>query len=260
MKYILDVDASKVIEAVRSTGVTITPAMMHYAHVICSGLKSTGMWQNSVAIYGFVGGTSAAHKFNWKDLRDVDAAYRLTFQSGISHNSLGIIGDGTVNGFCDTYINAFSHLGFNSNHVSVYSSTSNLTSGNMNEWGARDTTNTSNSFTLGIAVQNLILYDSPRRVAAVNTNSRGMFIGSRTSSTLNNVFKDGNLLASNTAVNNFQLPSEFNLTLLKANNVGATSPSTRRIPFTSIGSGLTNQICISSSQIISQAQNILNRA
>jgi hypothetical protein len=260
MKYILDVDASKVIEAVRSTGVTITPAMRHYAHVICSGLKSTGMWQNSIAIYGFLGGTAASHKFNWKDLRDVNAAYRLTFQSGVSHNSLGIIGDGTANGFCDTYINAFTNLGFNSNHISLYSSTSNSTAGTMNEWGARDTTNTGNSYTFTIGFSNLILYDSPRRVAAANTNSKGMFIGSRTSSTLNNIFKDGNLLASNTAVNNFQLPSEFNLTLLKANNVGATSTSTRRVPFTSIGAGLTNEQAISSSQIITQAQNILNRA
>jgi len=69
---LFDLDASKVIEAVRSTGVTITPAMRHYAHYLISNAKNIGTWQLSNAFYGFVGGTAASHKFNWKDLRDVE--------------------------------------------------------------------------------------------------------------------------------------------------------------------------------------------
>ena len=101
--YVLDVDASKVIEAVRSTGVTITPAMMHYAHYLISNMKNIGTWQLSNAVYGFVGGTSASHKWNWKDLRDVDGAFRLTFinTGDIIHSSNGVSFGGT-NGYADS--------------------------------------------------------------------------------------------------------------------------------------------------------------
>jgi len=118
MKYILDVDASKVIEAVRSTGVTVTPAMMHYAHYLISNMKAIGTWQNSLAVYGFVGGTAASHKFNWKDLRDVDAAFRLVpATSGgavITNNqngASGAVGAAGLNFACfNTFIIPSTHL------------------------------------------------------------------------------------------------------------------------------------------------------
>ncbi len=43
------------------------------------GLKDEGLWAKMQAIYPFIGGTEALHKWNLKDPRDLDAAYRLTF-------------------------------------------------------------------------------------------------------------------------------------------------------------------------------------
>jgi hypothetical protein len=55
------------------------------------------------AIYPFVGGTATSHKYNLKDPRDLDAAYRIAFNGGWTHNSNGITGDGTT-GYAYTYV------------------------------------------------------------------------------------------------------------------------------------------------------------
>jgi hypothetical protein len=36
-----------------------------------------GIWRKTHAIYPLLGGTASAHKFNLKDPRDLNAAYRL---------------------------------------------------------------------------------------------------------------------------------------------------------------------------------------
>lgn len=64
--------------------------------------KSAGLWSKMTHIYPLVGGTASSHKFNIKDLRDLDAAYRLSFYGGWTHNSNGITGNGT-NTYADTY-------------------------------------------------------------------------------------------------------------------------------------------------------------
>lgn len=67
------------------------------------GLKADGLWTSMMAIYPFVGGTASSHKWNLKDPRDLNAAYRLTFYGGWVHNSNGIVGNFT-NTYTDTYI------------------------------------------------------------------------------------------------------------------------------------------------------------
>jgi len=57
------------------------------------------------AIYPFVGGSAASHRFNLKDPRTVDAAYRLTFVGGWTHSSAGAQSNGT-NGYANPNINA----------------------------------------------------------------------------------------------------------------------------------------------------------
>jgi hypothetical protein len=64
-------------------------------------LKSYSLWAKMNAIYPFVGGTATTHKFNLKDPRDLDAAYRIVFTGGWTHNANGIQGNGT-NAYADT--------------------------------------------------------------------------------------------------------------------------------------------------------------
>jgi hypothetical protein len=65
------------------------------------GLKADSLWTNLFAIYPFVGGTASTHKYNLKDPRDLNVAYRLVFNGGMTHSSNGILFNGT-NGWADT--------------------------------------------------------------------------------------------------------------------------------------------------------------
>ena len=58
-------------------------------------LDDYGIWSKMRALYPFVGGTATTHKYNLKDPRDLDAAYRMIFAGGWTHNSNGITGNGT---------------------------------------------------------------------------------------------------------------------------------------------------------------------
>jgi hypothetical protein len=72
-----------------------------------------------IAVYPFVGGTATTHKYNLVDPQDTDAAFRLTFVGGITHNSNGITSNGST-GYANTHINASTDLSLNSNHMMGY--------------------------------------------------------------------------------------------------------------------------------------------
>jgi len=106
MLHNLDSDSSKIIEAVRSTGVVITEAMRLYVDYIVSNMKAIGTWDLCNAVYGFVGGTAASHKWNWKNPIDTDAAFRATFIN-TSHTTNGLVFSG--NGYANTFFNPSIH-------------------------------------------------------------------------------------------------------------------------------------------------------
>lgn len=84
-------------------------------------LKQYGLWSSMKAIYPFVGGTATTHKWNLKDARDVDAAYRLTFAGGWTHSGTGILPNGTT-AYADTFFSTDDNPNFNG-HMSLYSRT-----------------------------------------------------------------------------------------------------------------------------------------
>jgi hypothetical protein len=51
-------------------------------NTLVTSLKEYSVWTKLNAIYPFVGGTATTHKWNLKDPRDLDAAYRLEFFGG----------------------------------------------------------------------------------------------------------------------------------------------------------------------------------
>ena len=87
MLHDLDSDSSKIIEAVRSTGVVVTEAMRLYVDYIVSNMKAIGTWQLCTAVYGIVGGTASSHAINWKTI----GTYTLAYGGGtINHTSTGM--------------------------------------------------------------------------------------------------------------------------------------------------------------------------
>ncbi len=123
----MDEDAIKFIIAA-----TITSSIQMYAiDRLVKRFKDSGLWNKFNAIYPFVGGTATTHKYNLKDPRDLDAAYRLTISAGWTHTSNGMIGTGAVFGCpsCSTSLSPNSVLSSTDYHLSLYSRTNNQTSG-----------------------------------------------------------------------------------------------------------------------------------
>lgn len=89
--------AAAFLAAAGITDPTITAAI----NTLVNDLVGYGIWNKILAIYPFVGGTATTHKFNLKDPRDLNAAFRLVFSGGITHNASGVTGNG-VNGSYNT--------------------------------------------------------------------------------------------------------------------------------------------------------------
>lgn len=96
-------------------------------------LKSYNLWTSLQAIYPFVGGTASTHKYNLKDPRDLNAAYRITFGGGWTHNANGATGNG-VNTYADT-----NYIGFQSGELGIYNrGNTALFGGIYDEWEGGD--------------------------------------------------------------------------------------------------------------------------
>jgi hypothetical protein len=92
--------------------------------LISAGLLPAGTGAGKIkALYPIVGGTAATHKFNFVDPRDLDAAFRLVFFGGITHNANGITPNGT-NGYADTFFDPIGQsMGVNNKCLLYYSRT-----------------------------------------------------------------------------------------------------------------------------------------
>jgi hypothetical protein len=103
---------------------------------LVTSLKNENLWDTFDAIYPMVGGNENAHKYNLKDPQDTNAAYRLNFVGGWTHNSSGSLPNGT-NAYADTYYNLLSNLTTSNGNLSYFSFT-NTASSDRVEIGAID--------------------------------------------------------------------------------------------------------------------------
>jgi len=182
-----------------------------------------------------VGGSASSHKFNLKDPRDLDAAYRLVFNGGWTHSSTGAKPNGTT-GYADTKLGA--NLLQTNNHLSYYSRTATV---NVEvELGVY------NNLPSAIICQlrpagNHINGQLGSIVNFTTTSSAlGFWIGSKRSDSDREGYLNGVTQATSTASDNAVLPS-VNM-YLGARNAGGTPElfSTKQTAFSSIGDGLTD--------------------
>jgi hypothetical protein len=182
----LDPDAQAFITAAAITDPTQQAAI----NTLVVDLKGYYIWTKMQAIYPMVGGTASTHKFNLKDPRDLDAAFRLVFSGGWTHSSTGATPNGT-NGIADTKLNASTNTTQNDTHISFYSRTSSssalvptmASSGYAVTGGTRLTLNYANSCYFGV---NTLYQDN-----VSNNNTQGYFIIRRISSTQHSVMIRG---------------------------------------------------------------------
>jgi hypothetical protein len=111
-----DNDARAFIEA---AGI-VSDTQIEAIDTLVINLKSYGLWTKMKAIYPMVGGTATSHRFNLKDPRNVNAAFRLTFNGGWTHSQTGAQPNGT-NAYAETYLNLSTTLTNRNVHFSHYS-------------------------------------------------------------------------------------------------------------------------------------------
>ena len=115
---VTDADAFNFVEVAGISDETQAAAI----NTLVLGLKSNNLWTKMQVIYPFVGGTAYTHKFNLKDPRDLDAAFRIQFFGAVTHNNLGV--SSSAAGYGDTRfspLNNFADIS-SSIHATIYMS------------------------------------------------------------------------------------------------------------------------------------------
>jgi hypothetical protein len=231
----IDSDAQAFIAAAAITD----PVQINAINTLVEGMKTDGVWTKMKAIYPFVGGTASTHKYNLKDPRDLDAAFRLVFNGGWTHSSTGATPNGT-NGYADTKFND-SSLTPNSSHISYYSRTNILTAaydigiynGTKGIWFR--ISSIASMFTGGIFQDGASV-----EVSALNTNSTGYYIGGKNGSTTTKFYKNGISVASEVKANTTATNTSIYFAALNQNGTAVSGFSNRQVAFSSIGDGLTD--------------------
>jgi hypothetical protein len=226
---------------------------------LTSDLRQYGLWDKMKAIYPMVGGTSGSHKFNLKDPRDLDAAFRLTFSGSWIHSSTGATPDGST-AYADTKLNETNILSIGSTHLSYYSRTQ--VSGFQCEIGAEGPSN--NNLDLFLYYSNISTKGyldgayTANYVSEANSNTVGFQIGSRTATNNQKLYWNNSLRATNTSTKSVQ--TNLNLHLGATNGNGTPYLfSTKQCAFSSIGDGLTDTEAANFYTAVQRFQTTLGR-
>jgi hypothetical protein len=243
---------------ITAADITDVPTQICINNLVIS-LKAENIWNKIVAIYPFVGGTSGKHKWNLKDPRDLDVAFRLSFFGGVTHSSLGAIGNG-LNGYANTFITPTLHLSLNNTHISHYNTSQNATLG-ATEIGAQVGTSrlSIQASWIGSLVTDHYDYNN-NRILANNSDARGFYVSTRTNLNDLRFYKNTTLIGANTAdalgFSNLNIP----LTLFAMNTTsGPNQFSDRACGLSTIGSGLTQQEVLALENIVRGFENCLGR-
>ena len=175
----LDSDASAFITAAGLTDPTQKSAI----NTLVKDMKAAGLWTKMKAVYPMVGGTATSMKFNLKDPRDLDAAFRLTWSGGWTYSATGATPNGT-NAYADTkFIPNNNGLTINDNSISYYSRTSAANGGTQfYEMGSSNTLGTTDLYSLFTRRNgDTAGYDvgdyTKNRNSFTNTDGSGFYLG-----------------------------------------------------------------------------------
>lgn len=229
-----DADALSFITAAAITDNTQKTAI----NTLVTDLKTYNIWAKMKALYPFVGGTASTHKWNLKDSRDLDAAYRLVFSGGWTHSSTGALPNGTT-AFANTYFKPSSNATLNSHHLSYYSRTNSII--NSVEIGVGSNPNYDLLQLNCLGTTSYAFINQSSSTNFTDTNSLGLYVGNRTSSNSVSYWKNGVNKISNTASSTSLLNG--NIVIGALNDIGLSAVnffSTKESAFASIGDGLTD--------------------
>jgi hypothetical protein len=230
-----DADAQLFITA---TGISGTNANAITQLVI--NLKNANIWTKMKAVYPMVGGTATSCKFNLKDPRDLDVAFRLAFTGGGTFSANGYQPNGT-NAYADTFFIPSTNFSSVQNvHISVYQT---LPVTISNAGGSYIGVSPITALTLFGATTSIIDCRLNSNGASVYTLSyasdgKGLFTTTKNSSTSVRAFRNGILAGTVTAPNGTNTVKMY----IGARNYNGTANSYESTiqKFISFGDGLTD--------------------
>lgn len=228
----VDPDAQAFITAASITD----PTQQSAVNQLVVDLKAANLWTKMKAVYPFVGGSASTHKWNLKDPRDLDAAFRLTFNGGITHSLTGIKFGGT-NGIAETHLVPSSTLNQNSTHLSIYSR-SNVAGGIEIEMGTNNIHNCYLLYTYSGTNYKAINSTTQDTTPPNLTGTTNLFIGTRTASNVVKYFKS-NVNTHSISTSSTGL-SATQIYIGNYANVPNGSYSSKEFAFASIGDGLSD--------------------
>ena len=237
-----DADALAFIASASITDATQKSAI----NTLVTDLKSSSIWTKMKAIYPFVGGTASSHKWNLKDPRDLDIAFRIVFNGGWTHSSTGALPNG-ANGYADTKFVASTALTNNSTHFAKYNRIAESGAGTRAD-GVYNFT----SFPNQTIIDQLYWYNGSGVAMGIGNNGQsvnytptnggtGFYLSSRTSSVLLKGYRDNSVLGSYTTANTASTLPNLPLYIGARNDAGSALYFNKyESAFASIGDGLTD--------------------
>ena len=237
-----DADALSFITAAAITDNTQKTAV----NTLVTDLKTYNIWSKMKAIYPFVGGSATSHKWNLKDPRDLDAAFRLVFNGGWTHSATGVKPNGTT-AYAETKLVPNNVLIARNTHMGLYSRENTIAENYRIDMGACN-------LNTAIPIMSLSAkYDSSsnalsdsynlntNRILISNSDSKGFYLSTRTSINSHKVFKDTTILATDSVNDGTNSTPEFQITIGGFNFAGSVVQySNREQAFASIGDGLSD--------------------
>jgi hypothetical protein len=234
-----DPDAQAFITAAAITN----PTQQSAINTLVVDLKGYNIWSKMKALYPMVGGTATSMKWNLKDPRDLDIAFRLLFIGGGTWDANGYTPNGS-NGYADTKFNPVTNsLAYNNNHLSYYSRTQVGSANAFYEIGSGSSANGGTSLFLRRS-NDTAAYDcgtaaSNRLLISPVTDGRGFYVGSGINTNVGYLFKNGTQQQIKNPLTNVSMQS-YNYYLGAFNEQNSTVYySDKQCAFASIGEGLT---------------------
>ena len=222
-----DADAILFFDAVEGGGDTLTDTQKDAVNQLVVDLKAVSLWTPMVSIYPYVGGTATAHKWNLKDPRDLDAAYRITWGSTVNHGVLGVKGTSRDNNsYGDTHYNPFiqGDTGFT---AGVYINDGlGPTPANVYDWGAYDGTNDNMiSFGFNNKTTMYAAFDGTTYINTTGGTYTNSFFAGSNDGTNTTIWQNGSSLTTSAQLYD---PTNLSYAMLASNRTPVTSAETGR--------------------------------
>ena len=242
-RQISDTDAQAFI-----TAASITDSTQQYAiNTLVTDLKVANIWTKMLAVYPFVGGTATTHKFNLKDPRDLNAAFRLRFNGGWAHTATGVLPNGT-NAFAETFLSTRSVMGtsaLDSLHLSFYSRTDVTSSGCDIGSGQNPVYFSSihSKYNNAGTISTITSLSSSFVYIPNNAPSNAFYLVNRNSISQISLFRNSTKVSLTNLTRNYNSDMPFTISALnkgQGTTPNASDYSSRESAFTSVGYGLTD--------------------